>query len=207
MLKSTLIFIHLLSFATSFGLVIFTDILMMQIFRTGRINQLRYEVLLLCSKFISGSLCILILSGLLFLVYYRLYEPALLANPKLYAKMLVVSILAINGVWLHLSGLKQIRIGLTHDLRAPSLVNSFRKLLYAGSLSGVSWWTAFGFGVFGQLNFTFSFYLLVGLYFFLVGICFVGTELYLRILYKSGQANPKLKPGFFAIGRSLLNWN
>lgn len=180
MLKTVLIFVHLASFALSFGLVVFCDFMMLSVPIRGEISEQQLGLLKTCSKWIHLALFVLILSGLGFLVYYRLQMPAALLNPKLYVKMTVVMILSLNGFWLHRYGMRILERARTQNLLLPQNLASLRKLLMSGGLSAISWWSAFAMGTFKELNFVFSFRDLFSVYVLMVLGMLITVEAGLR---------------------------
>lgn len=166
--KTVLTFIHLTSFALSFGLVVFGDFIMMKVPLTGRASGRDIELLRTMSRFIFLALGALVFSGIGFLAYYYFDAPEALSNPKLYAKMVIVTVLAVNGQWLHHRGLKLLSLGAGSSLRDPAHLPLLRKLLISGGISGLSWWSAFILGTFRELNFVVSFRLILLVY--LVGV-------------------------------------
>ena len=182
MLKTILIFVHLGSFALSFGLVLFCDIMMMSIPFKGNVTPRQLDFITAASAAIYKALVVLIVSGLLFLPYYYFYSAESLLNPKLYVKMLVVAILSVNGYWLHKKGIEVLKIGLTEDLRTKANVPLLKKLLTSGGLSAISWWTAFLLGTFKELNFKYSFLEMTSLYFILIAGMILSIEFFIKVV-------------------------
>ncbi len=210
MIRTLLIFIHLGSFALSFGLVLFCDLMLAQVAFTGRIKEFQMTLISKASKVILKSLGILILSGLGFLVLYHFRTPELLDNPKLYAKILIVAILTANGSWLHRSGLLFLEKALKNDLRQKGKIHFLEKLLLSGAVSAVSWWTAFALGVFKELNFTASFTLIMTVYGVVLVAGCLGVEVYLFVQHFWQQQllrhqQRKVKPKKLRENRSLAH--
>jgi hypothetical protein len=88
-------------------------------------------------------------------------SPGKLENPKLWAKIIVVIALTINGVIIHAFVLPEA----LRDLSRPLLFGVSRSraalFLASGAVSGVSWYTAFAFGIFRELNNSVTFSVLV----------------------------------------------
>ncbi|WP_459747851.1 hypothetical protein [Pseudomonas sp. 3A(2025)] len=101
---------------------------------------------------VAIGLLLLWLSGLGFLALYAMESPEKLENPKLWAKVIVVIALTINGFIIHAFVLPEA----LRDLSRPLLfgVSRTRATLFlaSGAVSGVSWYTAFVFGIFRELN-------------------------------------------------------
>ncbi|WP_223505300.1 hypothetical protein [Pseudomonas sp. GL-RE-29] len=89
-------------------------------------------------------------------------------NPKLWAKIIVVIALTINGVIIHAFVLPEA----LRDLSRPLLFGVSRSraalFLASGAVSGGSWYTAFAFGIFRELNNSVTFSVLVIMLFTLI---------------------------------------
>lgn len=119
-------------------------------------------------QFISGAVAIglglLWLSGIGFLALYGLESPEKFQNPKLWAKILVVSVLTINGMIIHVFVLPEVLRNVSRPLLdgvSPGMTAIF---LASGAVSAVSWYTAFAFGIFREFNDHVAFGLLIVLW-------------------------------------------
>lgn len=118
--------------------------------------------------FISGAVAIglglLWLSGIGFLILYAMESPEKFQNPKLWAKVLVVSVLTINGMIIHAFVLPEV----LRDVSRPLLAGVSRGMsaifLASGVVSAVSWYTAFALGIFREFNDHVAFSLLIVLW-------------------------------------------
>ncbi|MDF5890259.1 hypothetical protein P4A93_01250 [Pseudomonas syringae pv. syringae] len=113
------------------------------------------------SHAVTIGLCLLWLSGLAFLALYAVESPEKFENPKLWAKIIVVLVLTLNGIIIHAFVLPEV----LRDLSRPLLfgVSRVRATLFlaSGAVSGVSWYTAFTLGIFRELNNSATFNLLI----------------------------------------------
>lgn len=107
---------------------------------------------LFVSKVVSVGLGLLWLSGLGFLAVYAVDSPEKFDNPKLWAKVVVVLVLTVNGLVVHGVMLSSV----LRDVDRPLLVEVSRLrsaiVLISGAVSGVSWYTAFALGLMRELN-------------------------------------------------------
>lgn len=105
------------------------------------------------SRFVARGLVMLWLSGIGFLLLYLATEPEKVLNPKIWAKIIIVVILSVNGVAIHrlvLPFLRE-RIGRQHmtDVRPRKRA----ALIGCGVSSVVSWTMPVVLGAAPQLNF------------------------------------------------------
>ncbi len=104
----------------------------------------------IATKYVMVGLGILWITGCGFLVHYALYDPEKLANPKLYAKLASVSMLTINGYFLHYLVLRRVA-----NMRSCSQLvrsNIGPLCLFCGAVSSSSWIGAFLLGALPVLN-------------------------------------------------------
>ena len=91
MSKSPLLLVHLLGVALSVGSVLILDLRLATLLLGRRVNSFDVKLIELLTPLVRIGLALLWLSGLGFLAYYSFYDPHLLANPKLHAKILIVA--------------------------------------------------------------------------------------------------------------------
>ncbi len=104
----------------------------------------------IATKFVMIGLGLLWVTGCGFLVHYSAFDPGKLANPKLYAKLAVVTVLTVNGYVLHYLVLKRVR---RMDACADLLRSRVGPLcLFSGAVSSASWIAAFLLGALPVLN-------------------------------------------------------
>lgn len=122
---------------------------------------------------LAGAWC----SGMGFLAFYYLHAPFALTNPKLWAKLAVVSLLTVNGFLLHGLVLPRLRGSHGRPLLAGMRLRHAFLPLAAGVVSAASWMFAFTLGIVRELNFVVSGALLLKAYAVLisVGLVFVSA--------------------------------
>ena len=114
------------------------------------------------TRFITIGLAILWVTGIGFLVHYAVFSPDKLANPKIYAKLALVTVLTANGAFLHAYVLRRVA-----DMDDPSGMMSSgvgRLCLFSGAVSAASWIGAFLLGALPILNNVISFSILVAIW-------------------------------------------
>ncbi|SFU88796.1 hypothetical protein SAMN02799631_02934 [Methylobacterium sp. 174MFSha1.1] len=147
-----LVALHLLGLSFGLGGATMLDFWILRWMRWGSLPGEIARIFLFISKVVSVGLGLLWLSGLGFLAVYALESPEKFDNPKLWAKIVVVLALTINGLVIHAVVLP----GVLRDIGRPMLdgVSGMRTgiFLVSGAVSGVSWYTAFALGLMRELN-------------------------------------------------------
>ncbi|MET7243167.1 hypothetical protein ABZT49_07340 [Methylobacterium sp. EM32] len=147
-----LVALHLLGLSFGLGGATMLDFWILRWMRWGSLPGEIARIFLFISKVVSVGLSLLWLSGLGFLAVYALESPEKFDNPKLWAKIVVVLALTINGLVIHAVVLP----GVLRDIGRPMLdgVSGMRTgvFLVSGAVSGVSWYTAFTLGLMRELN-------------------------------------------------------
>ncbi|MGJ7512907.1 hypothetical protein ACSFE6_00930 [Pseudomonas baetica] len=160
-----LVGLHLLGLCFGLGGATMLDLWILRWLRRGSLPVEVGRTFHFISDAVAIGLVLLWLSGLGFLALYVMEAPDKLENPKLWAKVLVVSVLTINGMIIHAFVLPEV----LRDLSRPLLYGVSRSrvaiFLVSGAVSGVSWYTAFAFGIFRELNNSVTFTLLIIMWF------------------------------------------
>ncbi|PWQ93741.1 hypothetical protein [Leucothrix arctica] len=155
-LKSLIIFGHLSGLAFGVGGAWILDLYILRKMYKYPITKENIQIIKFVSKVVSVGLVILWLSGLSFLVFYIFFQPELLLNHKIWAKLTIVIILSINGYYLH-----QYVIPVIVNNKNKVLINTISLkqaniITLVGCVSCITWPTAMFLGVFKSLNFSFS---------------------------------------------------
>ncbi|BAQ46963.1 hypothetical protein PUR29_16070 [Methylobacterium ajmalii] len=147
-----LVGLHLIGLSFGLGGATMLDFWILRWMRWGSLPPEIARIFLFVSKVVTVGLGLLWLSGLGFLAVYAVESPEKLANPKLWAKLVVVLALTVNGLLIHAVVLP----GVLRDLSRPMLdgVSGVRTgiFLVSGAVSGVSWYAAFALGLMRELN-------------------------------------------------------
>ncbi|PUB40143.1 hypothetical protein [Pseudomonas sp. GV047] len=185
-----LIGIHLLGMCFGLGGATMLDLWILRWMRRGSLPVEIGRTFHFISDAVTIGLCLLWLSGLGFLALYAMESPEKFENPKLWAKVIVVIVLTINGVIIHALVLPEA----LRDLSRPLLFGVSRKraalFLASGAVSGVSWYTAFAFGIFRELNNSVTFTLLVIMWLTLI----VAASLAAMLLWLNSAAGTRKPP-------------
>jgi len=152
-LKSSLILGHLMGVVFGLGTATLLDIFIFKFVLPYKISKSHYEIIQLFSRIVAFGLMLLWITGLGFLVFYSYFDPSKLSNQKVWAKLVVVGVLTLNGLFIHRSVLP-----LIHDHIGRPLFDGLGPsqrflLLTSGAISGTSWYVPFVLGAFPQFNF------------------------------------------------------
>jgi hypothetical protein len=147
--RTLLVLAHLAGFALGAGGALLLDLFVAwRLLQCGRLSAEELRICRAGSRVVAAGLAILWVSGLAFLALYALTMPALLENPKLWAKVAVVTILTVNGLALHRLLFRRLPVdGVWTPPRDRSATCA---VLVAVSVA--SWITATVFGTVKELN-------------------------------------------------------
>ena len=153
-LKSFIMFMHLSGLAIGIGGAWILEAFILKHLKSSTISRENFTVIKFIANFVSIGLAILWFSGLLFLLYYFLYSPELLSNQKVWAKVVIVIILTINGYFIHRDLLPLIEQCVGSTLQEVLSVGKLAHALFMGVISFFSWIFPVVLGVSQSLNFT-----------------------------------------------------
>lgn len=160
-----LVGLHLLGLCFGLGGATMLDLWVLRWIRRGSLPVEVGRTFHFISDAVAIGLGLLWLSGLGFLALYVMESPEKLENPKLWAKVLVVGVLTINGMIIHAFALPEVLRDLSRPLLHGVSRGKVAVFLVSGAISGVSWYTAFAFGIFRELNNNVTFTLLIIMWF------------------------------------------
>lgn len=182
-----IVLLHVLGVALGLGGATITDIFFFKFLKDFRVSEWEADVMHTLSQVIWFALALLVLTGL------GLYLPEaeeLNQSAKFLLKMIVVSVIIVNGAFLNLlvsPKMVKISFGERHRHETEEL-RHIRKIAFAlGSISIVSWYSAFILGMFRKLPFEFSSLLLI--YLALLGGAIVASQFMERLFVKRANVN------------------
>ena len=120
------------------------------------------------SHFVFAGLGILWISGIVLVGIRVNIDPLILMNEKLWAKIIIVAILTINGIVVHRVALAHLAQCEGQRLFHPNRQGEIAKLTFIGAVSSVSWVVPFILGVATEFNFTVDVVEILGCYVWLV---------------------------------------
>ena len=177
---TALVILHLIGM--SFGVVgaSISDMLFFKAIKDGVIDKREFAIFQFFGKIIWAGLFIAVVSGIGFLVWYVAQDitvagsgDAKIDNPKIWAKVTIVGIIALNGLVLHRRILPLLRDSVGKPLVKTDIMKHLTLVLTSGAVSITSWWSAFMIGAWSGLNFTLSSWALLALYAVIV-CCAIG---------------------------------
>ncbi len=153
MMRAVLRVFHFVGLTLGLGAATLLDLMIIRFFLGRPMTEQSVEVFEFLSSLVSVGLKLLWVTGFGFLFYYWLHEPVKLGNEKVWAKMVIVGILTINGIFIHKTVLPFMsgQIGLTM-LQGVSLRKKFW-FVTTGMISFVSWYGPLVIANVPQLNF------------------------------------------------------
>lgn len=166
---------HLTGLMAGFGGALYTDYLMITrgIFRPLRrntINEIKH-----LSHFVTFGLLLLWASGVALALENVNANPEFLNNDKFWAKILIVSVLTLNGFFIHFYVLKEAQKSLNKRLLIDSSLPVVIILAMCGSVSFISWVTPFILGKAPEFSYVIPFELIVTLWVIAILISIAGV--------------------------------
>ena len=156
--------IHLVGLMMGFGGAILADMLILKRAILAPIEKHTIESVQHLSHIVLAGLGLLWVSGAA-LVYVRYTaDPAFLMNEKVWAKVIIVAILTINGFAVHNIALSYLKSRKGRQMFNPSLPRHMIGLTFVAAVSSVSWFVPFVLGVAAEFNFTVPAVLILGVY-------------------------------------------
>ncbi|MBZ9789255.1 hypothetical protein K9B32_03810 [Rhizobium sp. 3T7] len=152
-IKSALRIVHFIGLALGLGAATVLDLLVLRFLIRGKITQDHWNVFKFGSKVVNWGLILLWATGLGFLTYYGVFDPVKLGNEKVWAKMIIVLILTVNGGFIHSIILPRVKKQIGRSIM-EGLPSSHRSVfIVTGAISAVSWYVPMMLGALPQLNF------------------------------------------------------
>jgi hypothetical protein len=156
---------HLVGLVMGFGGAVLLDL---TIFKHGvlrPISQYTIHQTELLSRFVTWGLILLWGTGFGLIAINLVDKPEYLTNQKLWAKMAIVVLLTINGVFVHNKVLPILREKIGQRIFEMAKKRETLLLTLVGSLSFVSWTTPFILGKASELNYVTPMWMIMAAYF------------------------------------------
>ena len=151
-LRTIFLLAHVAALAVGMGGALLLDGYLFGYLYRRAVTEHVAELATLGGRAIAAALAVLWLSGFGFLLQYALEHPEKLANPKLWVKVSIVAILTANGYLIHRIILTRVQTCIGRPLLAGLSLATAQPILMLGTISGVSWLTAFVLGMVRELN-------------------------------------------------------
>jgi hypothetical protein len=197
-LKSGLRVTHFLGLVLGLGAATLLDLIILRFLATRRVSAENCDIVEFASKVVTAGLVLLWVSGIGFLLHYALFDPAKIGNQKIWAKIAIVGILTLNGVFIHRAVLPLVRRNVGRGLFEGLSPRQRALLLASGVVSATSWYVPLLLGSIPQLNFVVPAWIILAAY---------GVLLTLGILLTQGIARIVLpQSGTIATPSLTINW-
>lgn len=172
-LKTACIALHLLGLSLGVGGALTLDLYAFRYFYLTRITLEKLLVFQFIARIVTLGLAILWATGIAFLVLYYRHQPELLANQKIWAKLVIVTVLTINGFYLHQKVFPIMRRNLGHSLFYRVSVDEKATMFTLSAISLVSWIFPLVLGIAESLNFTAGVENILAFYFLMLSVACV----------------------------------
>ncbi len=135
--------VHLIGFALGVGGATVSDILFFQALRRKLLSEERFALLMTISKIVWVGLGILIASGaaLFWLIYNEMHALPLIHSPRWQAKLTLVAIVLLNGLFFKFSIFPKLKALAGQQLSINNIGPIVGKLALSGTLSIASWYS------------------------------------------------------------------
>lgn len=191
--RTGLILVHVLGLALGLGAALFMDLWLASRLYRIPFAQTDQAMLDFGSKLVTGGLALLWVSGLGFLLYYYDAAPAALANGKIWGKVAIVTLLSLNGMFIHRVVLPSLSARSGRPLLEGASLATAAPMIGSAAISVSGWTTAAVLGLVKWFNFAFSAsefvlaYATILLLFFISGLIFHRTMTVDETKYRRAQ--------------------
>jgi hypothetical protein len=152
-IKTGLVIAHLIGLALGVGGATLMDLILVRFVLRGTIAREHADILKFSSMLVSAGLLILWVTGIAFLAHYYVFNAAALGNPKIFAKVVIVAILTVNGILIHNQVLPIIERNVGRRLFDGVSPRLKMGMLAAGAVSATSWYVPLALGALREFNF------------------------------------------------------
>mgnify|MGYP001791711635 CR=1 FL=1 len=151
--RSILRIFHFLGLSLGLGAATLLDLMIVRFFLGRVMTTQTYEVFEFLADLVSVGLKLLWVTGLGFLAFYWFYDPIKLGNEKVWAKMVIVGILSINGYFIHRSVIPFMHGQIGRTMLEGVMMRRNIVFVTMGMVSFVSWYAPLIIANLSQLNF------------------------------------------------------
>ena len=137
---------HLIGLTAGLGGALYSDFLIVTNGVLRRLNKQTLTEVKRLSKFVTYGLLLLWISGVALAYEISLTKPEFLSNEKFWAKVIIVAVLTLNGVFVHYVVLNEAKRSIGKRLLIDSKLPMLVVLAVSGSVSFVSWMVPFILG-------------------------------------------------------------
>ena len=205
--QTVLLALHLIGLAFGIGASTILDLRTLRLLYGRPVSEQDLAFAEVLSTFVRIGLLLLLISGLGLLLRLWLSDPALLANPKLHAKLMIVGMLTLNGFLIERIALPLLRRQCGRPLFEGVCYRTQVAVLAMGVVSATSWYLPFLLGIARELNFGPSALTILSAYLALICLGVVVTLAWRSMHYRPSDQAAIPRPSPF--GRLVVadNWN
>lgn len=194
LIRSILRLIHFIGLAIGLGTATLLDLMILKFFMATTVREQKFDVFAFCTRVVNIGLIMLWVSGIGFILYYWKYDPVLLTNEKIHAKIAIVCILTINGFFIHRIFLPFLETRLGRYLLEGVPLSRQHVLVTSAVISGVSWYTPLLIANLPQLNFSVPMMKIMGAYGLLMACAMLVAYVVLSVLTINSLVSGKEPP-------------
>ena len=180
--RSLIVAAHQASLVMGLGAALFLDLYLAQFLKHRVITQHTVDLVRFGSQLVTWGLAAIWVTGGAILLYYYLWAPELLQNPKIWAKLVIVLGLTVNGVFIHRYAFNGLRNCLGRRVLDQGLFKVAVTFLPLAAVSVVSWGFAFLLGAFKELNNTYDAATLLSYYLTILALVYVSLVVVCSLL-------------------------
>lgn len=145
--------VHIIGTALGVGGATVSDFLFLKAVRDDRIDKKEFGVLKSASTVVWTGFAVLVISGFGFFILFRLLpEYGSIYSPKLFVKLIVVSVIFFNGLLMHWKVFPVLKTSARKSIRSPETLGKLSLVLTTGAISVTSWYTALILGAWRGLG-------------------------------------------------------
>ena len=144
---------HFIGLAMGLGAATLLDLMILRFFLGKKMTDQRLEMFEFLADLVSVGLKLLWMTGLCFLLLYWATDPVKLGNEKVWAKMVIVTILTINGWFIHRTVLPFMQGQIGYTMMGGLSLRKKCAFISMGMISVVSWYLPIIIANMPQLNF------------------------------------------------------
>lgn len=186
-IKSAIKVMHLLGIILGLGAATVLDLIILRFLVSGKIKHEHVVVVEFVSKIVTAGLVILWISGVSYLLHYAAFDPAKLTNQKVWAKILIVAMLTVNGYFIHHRVLPLINRQIGGALFRGLADNERSMMIVFGTISATSWYVPLVLGAMPQLNFVVPASSILSAYAVVLAVAIASTQ---RIAHRVWRSEP-----------------
>ncbi len=172
-------FAHLMGLVLGFGCAVLADVLILRQAILRPVTRQLTDWLSTISRFAFLGLLALWASGIGLVAARYAQDAAVLTNQKLWAKVVIVTLLSINGFFVHHHALRLVRSRIGRKLFDHRSRSEFYGLTMIAAVSSVSWIAPIFLGVASELNHQVSVGVVLGVYALFVLVAWCGMMIFI----------------------------